>query len=123
MEHLDHTHTSGHSELVTQLKVLGLRVALVIAVTVLIHHSHQMKLEKTTSACDRADEFDPLWTGESCANDNPCCSFNNPPYFSVQLPAVTTDRIELRICTDEAQRHEAVLVLLAEIYDYIFHQR
>ena len=29
--------------------------------------------------CDRADEFDPLWTGESCMNTNPCCSFNNPP--------------------------------------------
>jgi hypothetical protein len=66
--------------------------------------------------CDRADELDPLWTGESCASDNPCCSFNNPPYFSVQLPAATTDRIELRICTDQRQGDEAVLVLLAEMY-------
>ena len=30
--------------------------------------------------CDRAgDELNHLWSGESCASDNPCCSFNNPP--------------------------------------------
>ena len=23
--------------------------------------------------CDRADGLDPLWTGENCSNDNPCC--------------------------------------------------
>ena len=66
--------------------------------------------------CDRADRLDPLWTGESCMNDNPCCSFHNPPYFSVQLPAATTDRIELRICTDENFANEPVSVLLAELY-------
>ena len=52
--------------------------------------------------CDRADQLNCLWTGESCASDNPCCSFNNPPYFSVELPAATTDRIELQICTDDS---------------------
>ena len=57
-----------------------------------------------------------LWTGDSCTPDNPCCSFHNPPYFSVQLPTPTTDRIELRICTDESVNSEPVLVLFAEIY-------
>ena len=69
--------------------------------------------------CDRpniANVLDRLWTGESCTNDNPCCSFNNPPYFRVQLPAVTTDSIELRICSDQSQSDETVLVLFAEIY-------
>ena len=66
--------------------------------------------------CDRADELDRLWTGESCASDNPCCSFHNPPYFSVQVPAATTDRIELRICSDQHQADETVLVLFAEVY-------
>ena len=66
--------------------------------------------------CDRADQLDRLWTGESCASDNPCCSFNNPPYFTVQLPAATTDRIELRICVDQHHDDETVLVLFAEIY-------
>ena len=47
--------------------------------------------------CERSNSlnFDQLWTGESCTSNNPCCSFHNPPYFSVQLPAATTDRIEL----------------------------
>ena len=66
--------------------------------------------------CDTANQVDPVWTGESCTNDNPCCSFNNPPYFSVQLPAATTDRIELRICTDQDRGDESVLVLFAELY-------
>ena len=66
--------------------------------------------------CDRADALDRLWTGESCASNNPCCSFNNPPYFSVQLPAATTDRIELRICINQSQGDETILVLFAETY-------
>ena len=66
--------------------------------------------------CDRADQLDRLWTGESCGSDNPCCSFHNPPYFNVQLPAATTDRIELRLCHDQHQGDENVLVLFAEIY-------
>ena len=57
-----------------------------------------------------------LWTGDSCTPGNPCCSFHNPPYFSVQLPTPTTDQIELRICTDETLANEPVLVLFAEIY-------
>ena len=66
--------------------------------------------------CDRADQLDRLWTGESCASENPCCSFHDPPYFSRQLPAATTNRIELRLCHDQNQGDENVLVLFAEIY-------
>ena len=66
--------------------------------------------------CDRADELGRLWTGESCTTTNPCCSFHNPPYFSVQLSSTTADRIELRICIDQEQSDETVLVLFAEIY-------
>ena len=66
--------------------------------------------------CDRADEVDHIWTGENCMTNNPCCSFHNPPYFSVQLPSATTDRIELRICIDQSHGDETVLVLFAEIY-------
>ena len=66
--------------------------------------------------CATVDGNDRLWTGESCMNNNPCCSFHNPPYFSVQLPVATTDSIELRICSDEPQSNELVLVLFAEIY-------
>ena len=68
--------------------------------------------------CDRANQFqlESVWTGESCASDDPCCSFHNPPYFSVQLPTATTNRIELRICIDEPLGNEQVLVLFTEMY-------
>ena len=41
---------------------------------------------------------DPLWDGEGCISSSTCCSFNNPPYFTKQLPNPTTDDIEARIC-------------------------
>ena len=66
--------------------------------------------------CDRASEVDDIWTGRDCTADDPCCSFHNPPYFSVQLPSPTTDRIELRICSDQHAGDELLLVLFAEIY-------
>ena len=63
--------------------------------------------------CDRPDR---VWTGENCTDDFPCCSFNNPPYFSVRLPSPTTDNIELRICNDQEKEDERILVLLAELF-------
>ena len=41
---------------------------------------------------------DPLWDGEGCGATSTCCSFNNPPWFSKQLPSPTTDDIEMRVC-------------------------
>ena len=41
---------------------------------------------------------DPLWDGDGCPEGNSCCTFNNPPYFTRQLPASTSDNIELRDC-------------------------
>ena len=41
---------------------------------------------------------DPLWDGEGCSNSSSCCSFNNPPYFTKQLPSPTSDSIEARLC-------------------------
>ena len=57
-----------------------------------------------------------LWTGDSCTSNNPCCSYHDPPYFSVQFPTPITDQIELRICTDERSVDEMVFVQFAEIY-------
>ena len=48
---------------------------------------------------------DPLWDGRGCESPNTCCSFNNPPWFSKQLPSPTTDDIEMRLC---ANYHHAV---------------
>ena len=41
---------------------------------------------------------DILWDGDGCSEGNSCCTFNNPPYFTRQLPASTSDDIELRDC-------------------------
>ena len=42
--------------------------------------------------------FDPLWDGQGCSSSSTCCSFNNPPYFTKQLPSPTSDPIEARLC-------------------------
>ena len=61
---------------------------------------------------------DPLWDGVGCgAGDNStCCSFNNPPWFYRQLPELTTDDIEMRLCRDEEAEKEDVTIGIAEIY-------
>ena len=41
---------------------------------------------------------DPLWDGDGCTANSTCCSFNNPPYFTKQLPSPTTDDVEARLC-------------------------
>ena len=41
---------------------------------------------------------DPLWDGKGCSSKSSYCSFNNPPYFTKQLPSPTSDPIEARLC-------------------------
>ena len=58
---------------------------------------------------------DPLWDGQQC--ENTCCTgTNSPPWFSVQLPAPTTDAIEVSICADESTDNEDTPIELLEIY-------
>jgi hypothetical protein len=58
---------------------------------------------------------DPLWEGEQC--EGTCCSVTkSPPWFSVQLPTHTTDRIKVRICADEPTSNEDTPIQLLEIY-------
>ena len=40
----------------------------------------------------------PLWDGEGCGPTSTCCELGNPPWFCKQLPAPTSDDIEVRIC-------------------------
>ena len=62
-------------------------------------------------------QSDPLWDGQQCEFEGTCCSgTKSPPWFSVQLPTHTTDRIEVRICADEPTENEDVLIELLEIY-------
>ena len=44
---------------------------------------------------------DPLWDGDGCGPNSDCCSFNSPPWFTVELPTPTTDDIEVRNCGDQ----------------------
>ena len=58
----------------------------------------------------------PVWQGDDCSANNPCCSHNNPPIFKAQLAAMTTQTMELRICSDESSSDESLYVTYAEIY-------
>ena len=59
---------------------------------------------------------DPLWDGDGCGPTNTCCSFNTPPWFHKQLSDLTTDDIEMRVCTDEDADNENVDIDIVEIY-------
>ena len=67
------------------------------------------RLESNTSTLYSND---PLWDGDGCTDTNPCCSFNNPPWFYKQLP----DNIEMRVCKDENVSNEDVAIEIVEIY-------
>ena len=66
----------------------------------------------------RSDDLfssDPLWDGQQC--EGTCCTgTNSPPWFRVQLPAPTTDMIEVNICLDQRTDDEDTPVELIEIY-------
>ena len=59
---------------------------------------------------------DPLWDGQGCGSNSTCCTFNSPPWFSVQLSSPTTDDIEVRICSDQAIADEDTPIQLIELY-------
>ena len=57
----------------------------------------------------------PLWDGRGCGPTSSCCSFNNPPWFSKQLPSPTTDDIEMRLCVNN-HRNEDINIEIVELY-------
>ena len=57
---------------------------------------------------------DPLWDGKGCSTSSTCCSFNNPPYFTKQLPRRTSDDIEARIC--RLENSDDTPIELIELY-------
>ena len=58
---------------------------------------------------------DLLWDGQQC--EGTCCNgTNSPPWFSVQLPAPTTDTIQVSICCDQRTDDEGTPIELIEIY-------
>ena len=59
---------------------------------------------------------DTLWDGENCLSSSTCCSLHNPPYFVKQLPTLTTDDIEARICLYYYSYNRNIAVELTELY-------
>ncbi len=59
---------------------------------------------------------DPLWDGDGCGPNSDCCSFNSPPWFTVELPTPTTDDIEVRNCGDQSTSNEDTGIELIEFY-------
>ena len=58
----------------------------------------------------------PLWDGQNCGQNSTCCSMNNPPYFMKNLPAPTTDDIEVRLCSNRPSTLSDTPIELLEIY-------
>ena len=63
---------------------------------------------------------DPLWDAKGCGAGSTCCDvlYDEPghPYFCKQLSQTTSDHIELRVCLDQEQSNEDVLIEQIEIY-------
>ncbi len=57
---------------------------------------------------------DPLWDGKNCPG-NTCCELNNPPWFYKSLPNLTTDNIEIRVCSWDVRRSRTPIELI-ELY-------
>ena len=63
---------------------------------------------------DRLYSGDLLWDGQQC--EGQCCSNGkSPPWFSVELAAVTTDDVEVRICIPEPSSDDIALQVV-ELY-------
>ena len=59
---------------------------------------------------------DVLWDGQNCTSISTCCQFNNPPWFTKNLPNATTDDIELRICLVKYADSSDVPLELIELF-------
>lgn len=58
---------------------------------------------------------DRLWDGTGCLSTAPrCCE--KGPWFCKDLPQVTTDDVEFRVCADETRSNEDVYIEHVELY-------
>lgn len=56
-----------------------------------------------------------LWSGRCKEDAHACCSYNSPPIFCKELPVVTTEDIEVRLCGDDDHKGDSPIELL-QIY-------
>ena len=60
---------------------------------------------------------DPLWDGQDCRGfERTCCDPPNLPWFCKELPELTTDYLEFRICGDEVLSNEDTPIDLVQLY-------
>ena len=59
---------------------------------------------------------DELWNGRGCGMDNNCCAQAGLPWFFRQFSVVITGDVEVRICRDQDNSDEEVLVEQMDIY-------
>ena len=59
---------------------------------------------------------DVLWDGQDCTANSTCCQFNNPPWFTKNLPTAITDNIELRIFIYNGPSLSDIPLELIELY-------
>ena len=59
---------------------------------------------------------DPLWDGLDCPINSTCCDNPNLPWFYRELDMATMDDVEVRICTNQDFRDEAVFVDQLMVY-------
>lgn len=58
----------------------------------------------------------PLWDGAGCGPSNDCCAFNTPPWFYRHLEYSTTDDIEMRLCRNNRNLIEDVLIEKVDLF-------
>ena len=58
----------------------------------------------------------PLWDGEGCSPDYGCCSHKCPPWFYKELDECTSDPIEFRVCRDQVNSNEDILIEAIDIF-------
>ena len=59
---------------------------------------------------------DPLWDGKGCGQYSTCCTYKNAPFFCLNLEQLTTDDIELRLCSADVIEREDKYISYVEIY-------
>ena len=60
---------------------------------------------------------DPLWDGEQCSEqEEPCCNNSTMPWFIKTLTEETKDSVEVRVCRNENEDNEDVLLETIEIF-------
>ena len=65
--------------------------------------------------CEFENSGSAVWDNVNCTSAN-CCTFNDPPWFSVSLPASTTEDLEVRICSDEDSSSERVQLSQIQLF-------